>query len=242
MIRQSQNYFAAALSAAVLNAAAIAAFVVFTMLSAAGGFPLQDLLGLGNTVTPASSSSPSGDGEAPRKDGFIPGGGFSSTSPVGTSAGSGGGAAATATIDQPNGSGPRSAGSGPSDGDAGFVPGSGSGAAGGGAAGGSAGGGGIGTGGDTPTTPSGAAQQIGGAVFQVPSALNQTVNSAVDAADDVTSGGLSQSGASQAVQGASNSLLGPGSAVDQAAGGVGSALGASNRIAPEAPVSTPALG
>lgn len=232
MIRQSQNYFAAALSAAVLNAAAIAAFVVFTMLSSAGGFPLQDLLGLGNTVTPASSSSPSGDGEAPLQRSFNARGEFGSPSAVGRSAS---GDPATATIAQP-GTGPRSGGTVPP---AGAAPASSGGTS---SPGGGSSGGGVGLGAEGPSGPQPSVQSPGGAVSQVPSALNQSVNSAVDAADDVSGGGLSQSGVSQAVQGASNSLLGPGSAVDQAAGGVGSALGASNRIAPEAPVSTPALG
>ena len=233
MIRQSQNYFAAALSAAVLNAAAIAAFVVFTMLSSAGGFPLQDLLGLGNAVTPASSSSPSGDGEAPLQRSFNASGEFGSPSAVGRSAS--GDPAATATIAQP-GTGPRSGASAPT----GAGPASGTSSPGGASSGGGIGG--VGLGAQGPSAPQPSVQSPGGAVAQVPTALNQSVNSAVQTADAATGGSLSQSGVSQAVQGASNSLLGPGSAVGQAAGGVDGALGASNRIAPEAPVGTPAPG
>jgi hypothetical protein len=60
--------------------------------------------------------------------------------------------------------------------------------------------------------------QLGGAVSNAPATANGTVNDTVNDADGVLGGGLSSSGVSQAVQGASDTLLGPNSAVGQATG------------------------
>ncbi len=216
MIRQSQNYFAAAVSAAILNAAAIAAFVVFTMLSSAGGFPLQDLFGSGNTITPASSPAPSGDGEASR---FVsPNAAFGS--PSATPGTASDGPVANTQLNgadrPPNGSsdvGPRSGGVGsaPSGGDRPARPGA---AAAGGSTGGTSGGGGalggIGGGGSLPGLPQQppVSEQVGSAVSQVPAAVNQGVGNAVDTADAAVGGSLSDAGVAGAVKGASASLLG----------------------------------
>jgi hypothetical protein len=57
MVRQAQTYFAAAVSAAVINAAAVAAFVLITILSGVNGVPLSGLLSAA-TSGPTISSAP----------------------------------------------------------------------------------------------------------------------------------------------------------------------------------------
>ena len=61
MIRQSQNYFAAAVSAALVNAAAITAFVLFTILSSVHGFGLRSVLDAVDSIGSPSQSSASPD-------------------------------------------------------------------------------------------------------------------------------------------------------------------------------------
>jgi hypothetical protein len=56
MVRQAQNYFAAAVSAAVLNAAAIAGFVLLMLLSGGHVLPLAGLLNASNPFQSAADS------------------------------------------------------------------------------------------------------------------------------------------------------------------------------------------
>jgi hypothetical protein len=61
VIRQSQNYFAAAVSAALVNAAAITAFVLFTILSSVHGFGLRSVLDAVDSIGSPSQSSAAPD-------------------------------------------------------------------------------------------------------------------------------------------------------------------------------------
>src|ERR687892_1962030 len=63
MVRQAQTYLAAAVSAVVLNAAAIAAFVLITLLAAVGGWSFSDPFGSDQRVA-APGSDPNRGGAA----------------------------------------------------------------------------------------------------------------------------------------------------------------------------------
>jgi hypothetical protein len=227
VVRQSQNYFAAAVSAAVLNAAAVAAFVLFTVFSSVQGFPLSDLLGAVNSIGPSASSSSSADGQASPPAGAVPdrtagqGAGL-----AGGKDGAGGGEATTDPSAENASGGGR--GSNPDTGSPGETGSGGSGA-------GGSGDGGIGSGpilgpidptpGNGLTGPVGPALQgAGNTVSQLPSTVNNTVNNTVSGLNSGTGGQLSDAGLTQPVQGATNTLLGPGSLVGQAANTTGGTL------------------
>lgn len=222
MIRQSQNLFAAAVSAALLNAAAVGAFVLFTVLSSVSGFPLRSVIDAAGSIAAPSQSSASRDGSGGTSaDVLSHRGGIGSgragaanafgdpTVPQG--GGSAGGSRAGAKLHQ--------AGSKTLDGQ-----GSGSGALSGGGSG-SSGSGGSPGGSATPALPpsggagpvASAVQQVGSGVANTGTAVNNTVGSAVSAAGGLV--GSSASGSSSSA-GSSGALLGPGSAVNGALGGV----------------------
>lgn len=214
MVQQAQTYFQAAVWAALLNAAAVAAFVLFMVLTSVHGWPIRALLGSSHpaaAASPASFTSPSA--------GQIRGGalfgvrGFGAPGAATTPAGGpqrpggtkfdgpGGGGAAGGF--GPGKSDPNGAGSGSP------VAGSGSsGVAGSPAAPGA------------PTLPSTVGPSIdgvGSTVSSAPSIVEGTVDSTVGAANTQLGGALSSSGVSGALQSGAGALLGQGSLVGQTA-------------------------
>ena len=230
MVEQAQTYFKAAVWAAVLNAAATGAFVLFTVLSSLHGWPLRGLLGLADPVgaTPTAtnvSSSLGGDGLFGVRE-------LAALRSRSAGAPSGGGA--TPGVDT-HLSGPD-LGSGPGaptpDGQLGGAPSE--------PPGGTPGplgpaGGPIGGAPDLPTPtlatppalppPAGpVVQQVGGAVSNAPATVESSVDSTVQSADTQLGGSLSDIGLSPSVQSATGALIGPNSAAGQAVGSAGGAL------------------
>lgn len=219
MVRQARAYFAAAVSAAALNAAAVAAFVLLTLLASVPGFPLRGVIGFGEPAAAPPDRSSSSVGAA------------SAGSLVDVISDS---LASLGPADSPTAAPPGATTKvdGGVGGDGGDTPGSsGPGAAGSPGSNGGPGGGGGGApdlpgapelpGGPGVPGPAGeTVEQVGGAVASLPSRVNDMVGSTVDSADSALGGSL----VSQTVHGASGALLGPGSTADQAAGEVGGAV------------------
>jgi hypothetical protein len=229
VVRQSQNYFAAAVSAAVLNAAAIAAFVLFTVLSSVHGFPLPDLIGAasplsGSPSTPATDRGPSTTtavrraADDPRSPTLAPSRG-DRTKPPGEArsdiagTGSGGGSHSGASAPVPGGGSPGG----------GLGGGGGSGSIGGGPSAGPIGGT---PGGDLPDPVGSTVDGIGGTVSGVSATVGSAVNNTVSGVDASTGGQLSSAGVTQAVQSTTNSLLGSSSGNTPRLNGTGSSGGA----------------
>jgi hypothetical protein len=231
VVRQSQTYFAAAVSAAALNAAAIAAFVLFMVLSSVHG-SILGLVGSANPVrtAPASSSaSPTAAQGLPRDGGLEA---YRGTTPRYTdpaARGSGSGTGTHASGADPTGGGAQGDPD-QSGGPAGSPGGVSGGPSGGASSPGAPGGVGSGPIDGTPDPPSlltdppaigptaqGTVQQLGGTVQQaggsdsgLSAVANNTVGNTVDSADSALGGRLTNAGVSPAVQNATGALLGPG--------------------------------
>jgi hypothetical protein len=210
VIRQSQNYLAAAVSAALINAAAIGAFVIFTILSSAHGFGLSNVIDAVSSIGSASQESSAPAGPSP-----------GSASALARDAGSGSERLVPNTASL-TGDGERAAGS----------PGSKRGVGESGAAvnGGSASGP-SGSGGGTPGSGgSGGSPFVGGTAgpsgpsgpLNIPNTVNNTVGSAAQGVSTATSG--ASSGLTNTVTDTANGLLGThlpqsGNAAAQSGGG-----------------------
>ncbi len=220
MVEQAHLYFRAAVSAAVLNAMAIAGFVLFMALSSVHGWPLRSLLGLGDPVSapPAASRAINVSRGLGGAQGF---GAFSLPTPAShstTGPGSGGAGprgGGKLSDDPSSGSGqgastPGGAPSGPANG----TP--------------SPGGPAVGSTDPTPDLPSTTIpptppppsipqvpQIVGGAVFGLPTTINESVGAAVGSGGPLGSSATT-SGVSGMLQGTSSALVGPSSTVGKA--------------------------
>ena len=224
MVEQAHLYFRAAVSAAVLNAMAIAGFVLFMALSSVHGWPLRGLLGLADPVSAPSAASRTIDVSR----GLGGAGGFGSFS--------------LPTLSSHSAAGPGSGGAGPSGGGKlsddpssgggqgvstpGIAP-SGTPSPGGPAVGP------IGPTPDLPSTPipptppppsiPQVPQIVGGAVSGLPPTINDSVGTAVGTAGPLGSTAMT-SGMSGMLQGASSTLVGPSSPVGNTVIGTGGAV------------------
>ncbi len=227
MIRQSQNYFAAAVSAALVNAAAITAFVLFMILSSVHGFGLRSVLDAVDSIgSPSQSSGPSSVQTTSLRDALLRDAGSGSARLV-PNAGSTAGSeskAFSATVGSHGGVDVANAKGGSAPGPSGSAGGT----SGAGSSGGSPTSGGPLGGGPSLPTPS-----TGGPTgsLNIPNTVNNAVNSATQGVGSATSNAQSAgAGVANTVTGTANGLLG----TNPVAGGSG---GGSS-----APASAPSLG
>jgi hypothetical protein len=178
VIRQSQNYFAAAVSAALVNAAAITAFVLFTILSSVQGFGLRSVLDAVDSIGSPSTRSVGSDAQSSGSSSALVRDAGSGTARLVPNAGSTAGSGSNAISDAAG----SHRGLDVADVKGGAAPGpsgSGGGTSGPGGSGGPIGGG--------PTLPS---PSTGGPTgsLNIPDTLNNTVGAAAQGVSSATSG------------------------------------------------------